>query len=178
MAKKVLVVSTSPRKGGNSDLLADAFVKGAQSAGNSAEKVSLIGAKLEFCRGCLACQHTGKCVIHDDASRIMEKIAGADVVAFATPVYFYEMCGQMKTLLDRSNPIFGSDYKFRDVYLLASSADADSSAMDGAVSGLNSWIACFDKSSLKGVVRGTGATAAGEISKKFIDEAFSLGKKA
>ncbi len=176
MRKKVVVISTSPRAGGNSELLADAFLSGARAAGNDAEKISLKGKHLEFCRGCLACQRTGKCVISDDAAMIISKIASCDVVAFATPIYFYEMSGQMKTLIDRTNPIFGSDYKFRDVYLLATSADGDESAMDGAVSGLNGWIACFDKSSLKGVVRGTGATDAGEISKKHIEEAFEMGK--
>lgn len=60
----------------------------------------------------------------------------AEVIVFATPIYFYEMCGQMKTLLDRTNPLFPSDYAFRDIYLLASAADGAESAMDGAVKGL------------------------------------------
>lgn len=78
----------------------------------------------------------------------------AEVIAFATPIYFYEMCGQMKTLLDRSNPLFPSDYAFRDIYLLATAADSAESSMDGAVKGLEGWIACFEKAALRGVVRG------------------------
>jgi multimeric flavodoxin WrbA len=95
MSKKVLIISTSPRKGSNSDALADEFAKGAMDAGNEVEKVSLIGKDIQFCRGCLACQKTKRCVIHDDADTIVqEKMLLADVLVFATPIYYYEMSGQ------------------------------------------------------------------------------------
>ena len=99
MNKKVLVISTTLRKGGNSDILSDSFIKGAQEAENIVEKISLIGKKIEFCRGCLSCQETEKCIIKDDANEIIEKIKNSDVIVFSTPIYFYEMAGQMKTLL-------------------------------------------------------------------------------
>ncbi len=67
MNKKVLIISTSPRKNGNSEMLADAFLNGAKDAGNSVEKISLYDKTIGFCKGCLACQKTGRCVIHDDA---------------------------------------------------------------------------------------------------------------
>ena len=73
------------------------------------------------------------------------------------------MCGQMKTMLDRTNPLFPADYAFRDVYLLASAADTDESAMDGAIKGLQGWIACFEKATLKGVIRGVGAEGVGAV---------------
>ena len=101
MAKHVLVISTSLRPGSNSEALADAFLAGAQAAGNTVEKVTLRGKTIAFCRGCLACQSAGRCVIPDDAIEIAEKMRMADVIAFATPIYYYEMSGQMKTLLDR-----------------------------------------------------------------------------
>ena len=69
-------------------------------------------------------------------------------------------------LLDRMNPLFPSDYAFRDVYLIATAAEDDKSAMDGAVNGLNGWIACFERANLKEVICGTGVTDAGEISSK------------
>ena len=156
MTKNVLIISTSLRKGGNSDTLADNFAKGAAEKGHHVEKISLLHKQIAFCRGCLSCQKTEKCVIKDDANEIVEKMKNADVLVFATPVYYYEMSGQMKTLLDRANPLFPSDYKFRDIYLLASSAEDDKSAMDGAINGLGGWIACFPKTSLKGVVYGIG----------------------
>ena len=158
MAKKVLVISTTLRKSGNSERLAEAFAEGARKAGNDVEFVSLRGKTINFCVGCLACQKTEKCVIADDSREIVAKMKTSDVLAFATPVYYYEMSGQMKTLLDRANPLFPSDYKFRDIYLLAAAAEDDEEAVDGAVNGLGGWIACFEKCSLKGVVRGVGAT--------------------
>lgn len=105
MSKQVLIISTSLRKNSNSEALADAFAKGAQSAGNHVEQVTLRDKALAFCKGCLACQTTGNCVIKDDAVSITEKMCSADVIVFATPIYYYEMSGQMKTLLDRANPL-------------------------------------------------------------------------
>ena len=163
MSKRVLILSTSPRKNGNSEALADAFRSGAEEAGHEVEKICLHGKRIQFCRGCLACQKTKQCVIDDDMGPVLEKLARADAVVFATPIYFYEMCGQMKTLLDRTNPLFPADYAFRDVYLLATAADGDEAAMDGAVKGLEGWIACFDKARLAGVVRGAGADGIGAI---------------
>ncbi len=177
MSKKVLIISTSPRKGGNSEALAKEFAKGVQEAGHSAEIVSLHDKTIGFCKGCLACQKTMRCVIHDDADVIAQKMLTAEVIAFATPIYFYEMSGQMKTMLDRSNPLFPSDYAFRDIYLLATAADGEESAMDGAIKGLQGWIDCFGKTSLKGVVRGISVTDVGDIEgKSALREAYELGK--
>ena len=111
MSKNVLILSTSPRKGGNSDLLADAFAAGAREAGHEVEKVCLYDKDIAFCRGCLACQKTQRCVIRDDADAIAQKMLTADVLVFATPIYFYEMCGQMKTMLDRTNPLFPAELR-------------------------------------------------------------------
>ena len=105
MSKHVLIISTSPRKGGNSDVLADEFARGAQEAGNHVEKVALYDQTVGFCKGCLACQSTGHCVIHDDANAIVEKMLTADVIVFATPIYYYEMCGQMKTMLSSGEAV-------------------------------------------------------------------------
>lgn len=161
--KTVLIISTSPRKGGNSEILADEFAAGAREAGHDVEKVCLYDKTINFCKGCLVCQKTQRCVIHDDADAIARKMKDADVLVFATPIYYYEMCGQMKTMLDRANPLFPAEYAFRDIYLLASAAENEESAVDGAVNGLKGWIACFEKARLKGVVRGVGATNPGDI---------------
>ena len=123
MSKNVLVISTSLRSQSNSEALADSFLAGARSAGNHVEKVTLKGKTLGFCNGCLTCQKTQKCVIQDDAAIIIEKMCGADVIVFATPIYYYEMSGQMKTLLDRANPLFSSDYSFREIYMLTAAAE-------------------------------------------------------
>lgn len=157
MSKRILVLSTSPRIGGNSETLADVFIKGAEEAGHETKKICVYDKKIEFCKGCLGCQTTGKCILRDDAERIIAQMKAMDVLVFATPIYFYEMSGQMKTLLDRTNPLFPAEYEFRDIYLLATSADEEESSMEAAVKGLEGWISCFEKSRLAGVVRGTGA---------------------
>ena len=163
MSKKVLIISTSPRRGGNSDVLAEQFAQGAREAGHEVEKICLYDKTIGFCRGCLACQETHRCLIRDDADAIVQKMLLADVIAFATPIYYYEMCGQMKTMLDRANPLYSAHSAFRDVYLLAAAADAEESAVEGAVRGLEGWISCFEKARLAGVVFGGGAGAVGAI---------------
>ena len=176
MSKKILVISTSPRKGGNSDLLANEFVRGAQDAGNSVEKISLYDKTIGFCRGCLTCQKTLRCIIHDDADAIAQNMMAADVIAFATPIYYYGMCGQMKTMLDRSNPLYSSNYQFRDIYLLAAAAEEDKSTADGAINGLQGWITCFEKARLAGTVFGGGVTAVGEIKRHpALKKAYEMG---
>jgi multimeric flavodoxin WrbA len=177
MSKNVLIISTSPRKNGNSETLADAFAKGAADAGNTVEKVSLYDKTISFCKGCLVCQKTGRCVIRDDADTVAQKMLTADVLVFATPIYYYEMCGQMKTMLDRANPLYSLDYAFRDVYLLASAAEDEESTVDGAVHGLQGWIACFPKSRLAGTVFGGGVDAVGAIKgHPAVEKAYEMGK--
>ncbi|MCI8284051.1 MAG: flavodoxin family protein [Firmicutes bacterium] len=163
MAKRVLVISTSLRSGSNSEILADSFINGAVSSGSDVEKISLKDKRIAFCRGCLACQKTQKCVIDDDAVKIAEKMKSADVIVFATPIYYYEMSGQMKTLLDRANSLYPSDYAFRDIYLLSVAAEDEEGVDEGAVHGLNGWIECYEKCSLAGTVFAGGVNSAGDI---------------
>ncbi|OUQ82338.1 flavodoxin family protein [Flavonifractor sp. An100] len=177
MSKKVLVISTSPRKGGNSDALADQFIRGAQEAGNQVEKVSLYEKTIGFCRGCLTCQSTQHCVIQDDANTIVQTMLSADVIVWATPIYYYGMCGQMKTMLDRSNPLFSADYQFRDIYLLAAAAENEKHTVQGAVTGLQGWIDCFERARLAGTVFAGGVTSVGEIQgHSALTQAYQMGK--
>ena len=173
--KKILILSATLRKDGNSEQLAQAFAQGAREAGNQVQVLSLRDKQIAFCRGCFACAQTGQCVIRDDAVEIVQKMHDADVLVFATPVYYYEMSGQMKTLLDRANPLYSADYAFRDIYLLTASAESEDSASDGLVHGLEGWIACFEKARLAGVVRGGGANAPGEIAAEKLAEAYAMG---
>lgn len=179
MAENVLILSTSPRKKGNSAALAEAFAEGARKAGNRAEVVSLCGMKLEFCRGCLACQKTGRCIIDDDVQSLLPKIHDADVLVFATPIYYYEMSGQMKTLIDRINPLFDSDYRFTDVYFLSAAAE-DAEGVDArAIEGLGGFIDCFERAHFAGSVFAGGVTAPGEIAgHPALATAREMGRKA
>ena len=83
--KNILIISASPRKGGNSDLLCDQFAKGATEAGHKVEKVRLAERKVGYCLGCYACQKLHKCVQKDDANELVEKMLSADVIVLATP---------------------------------------------------------------------------------------------
>ena len=159
---KVLVITTSLRAKSNSDLLAACVIDGAKEAGHTVEQISLKGKKLNFCIGCLACQKTQKCVLQDDAIAIAEKVKDAETLVFITPIYYYEMSGQMKTLLDRLNPLYSTDYKFRKVYMLSVAAEDEAFVPEKAVSGLQGWVDCFEKAELSGSLFCGGITDAGE----------------
>ncbi len=179
MSKNILVISASLRNGSNSDMLADEFMRGALKSGNKAEKITLRCKSINFCKGCLACQKTGKCVINDDMAEILPKMQQADVICFASPMYFYDMCGQLKTFLDRTNPLFPAEYNFTDIYFLLTAADTEQSASEGPLKGLQGWIDCFENAGLKGVVCGLGAEKPGDVkSMPAMNEAFMLGKQA
>lgn len=178
MNKQILVISTSPRKGSNSDMLAEELIRGAREAGNDVEKVTLYDKTIGFCKGCLTCQSTQRCVIHDDADTIAQKMLNADVLVFATPIYYYGMSGQMKTMLDRANPLYSTDYRFRDIYLLTAAAEEDEHTPDGAVTGLQGWIDCFEKARLAGTVFAGGVTSVGEIQgHPALKQAYEMGKQ-
>ena len=175
--KKVIVISTSLRTGSNSDMLADKFAEGATAAGNDVEKITLCGKDIRFCKGCLACQKLGKCVIDDDVNGIMQKVLNADVVCWATPIYYYEMSGQMKTLIDRMNSMYPLDYKFRDIYMLSTAAEDDPEVPKRAEAGLTGWIDCYPKSRLVGTIFCGGVDAPRTIKgNDKLQEAFDLGK--
>ena len=175
--KKVIVISTSLRVGSNSDMLADKFIEGAVAAGNDVEKISLVGKDIKFCKGCLACQKLGRCVIDDDVNDIMQKVLNGDVICWATPIYYYEMSGQMKTLIDRMNAMYPLDYKFRDVYLLTTAADDEPDVPTRAEAGLMGWIDCYPESRLAGTLFCGGVDAPRTIKgNKRLQDAFELGK--
>lgn len=177
MAKNVLVISSTLRKNGNSELLAKEFLKGAQDAGNNVEFITLQNKDIKFCKGCIACQKLGSCVIKDDTIEITEKMKNADVIAFASPIYYYEMSGQLKTMLDRANALFSADYKFRDIYFLSSAADSDPHSADIAIQGIKGWIACFAKVQFKGAVLAAGAEAPGDVvNNPAMKQAYEMGQ--
>lgn len=176
---KILVISTSLRPGSNSEALADEFMRGAQEAGNEVETITLVGKKIAFCRGCLACGKLGHCAIDDDAIQIAVKMHDADSICFATPIYYFEMSGQMKTLLDRCNSLYSSDYHFRDIYLLAAAAEEGASVPERAISGLGGWIACYENARLAETVFAGGVNAAGDIAgHTSLKKAYDLGRQA
>ncbi len=178
MSKKVLIISTSLRGGSNSDILAKECERGAADAGLDVEYISLKGKKIDYCIGCLSCQERGACVLKDDVPEIMEKVKGAEAIVFATPIYYYEMCGQMKTLLDRLNPLYSSDYRFRNIYMIATAAEAEDYTFEKAYNGLLGWVDCFEKAELSGLVAGGGINEPNEAKKhdEVMRQTYELGR--
>lgn len=178
MLKNVLILSTSLRKNSNSEAVASAFAKGARDAGHRVQEISLRGKNIGFCKGCLACQKTESCVIQDDAVEIAQQMQDADVLVFATPIYYYEMSGQMKTLLDRVNSLYGSDYRFKEIYFLSTAAEDEKGVDSWAIGGLEGWIACFERARLAGSVFAGGVNEAGEIEgHQALRDAYRMGSK-
>ena len=143
MAKKVLIISSSPRKGGNSDLLCDEFMKGAIEAGNEVEKIFLKDKTVHPCTGCSVCSMYGKpCPQKDDAAEIVEKMIAADVIVMATPVYFYTMCGQMKIMIDRCCARY-TEITNKDFYFIIAAAENDKAMMERTIDGFRGFLADF-----------------------------------
>ena len=178
MSKKVLIISSSLRKNANSEQLAVSFADGAKTVGHEVEIISLRDKEIKFCIGCFACQKTQRCFMHDDADVIREKMLHADVLVFATPIYYYEMSGALKTMLDRANPLYPSDYQFREVYALATAAENEDYVPKKAFSGIEGWADCFEKAKLVGTLFCGGVTNIGEIKDNpKLREAYEMGKK-
>ena len=176
--KRVIVISTSLRRGSNSDMLAERFAAGAKDAGHEVEKLTLVGKDIQFCRGCMACQKLGRCVIQDDVNAIMARVLESDVVVWATPIYYYEMSGQMKTLIDRMNAMYEQDYRFRYVYLLTTAAEDETETPKRAEAGLTGWTDCYPKCRLAGTLFCGGVNDAREIEgNPKLDEAYAMGQR-
>ncbi len=177
MNKKVLVLSASPRKGGNSDILCDEFIRGSKEAGNIAEKIFLRDEKINYCTGCGVCNTTHKCVLKDDMKGILDKMVDADVIVMATPVYFYTMDAQMKTLIDRTVPRY-QEIADKDFYFIITAADPDEAMMQRTIEGFRGFTEdCLPNAHENGIVYGTGAWSIGEIkSRPAMKQAYEMGK--
>ncbi len=174
--KKVLIIAGSPRKGGNSDLLAAQFAKGASDAGHEVETVYLRDMKLNYCAGCLSCLKSGKCFQKDGANDLLPKMLAADVVCFACPVYYYSVSGQMKVFLDRMNPLYGK-MRNKDFYYMVTAADDSRAQLDRAIDALEGFADCFDDIRRCGRIYGGGAAEKGTIrSLPAFQEAYDMGK--
>lgn len=156
MGKNVLVISASPRKGGNSDTLCDEFVRGAEEAGHKAEKVFLCDRKIHYCTGCGACQSSHECILKDDMADVLDRMVRADVIVMATPVYFYTMNAQMKTLIDRTVPRY-AEISNKDFYFIATAADTDRKMLERTIEGFRAFTDdCLTDPHEKGVIFAAG----------------------
>lgn len=175
--KKVLVLSASPRRGGNSDTLCDQFTRGAKESGHHVEKIFLRDKKINYCLACDGCKRNGgHCVQKDDMAEVLDKMMAADVIVMATPVYFYSMDAQMKTLIDRTVSKYGV-MSNKEMYFIVTAADPDKGSMETTIDGFRGFTSCYDGMEEKGIIYGTGAWKKGDIKgSKAMEEAYDMGK--
>lgn len=174
--KKILVLSASPRKQGNSDRLSDSFITGAKEVGHFVEKIYVCDQNIKYCTGCGVCQTTHACVQKDDMAPILQKMVDADCIVFATPVYFYNMNAQLKTLLDRTTPQY-LDIRKKDFYILMSAAEDDIMMMKHVVDSFQAYFDCLEDATLKGVIYGLKVYEVNDIvGNVALEEAYALGK--
>ena len=177
MAKKVLILSSSPRRGGNSDTLCDEFMRGAAVGGNEVEKIFLRDKTIHPCLGCSVCSRDGKpCPQKDDAAEVIGKMLRADVIVMATPVYFYAMSAQMKTLIDRCCGPY-TEMKGKEFYFIATAAEDNPTIMERIVTNFMGFLDCLENPVVKGTVFCGGVWHAGEIEgNPALQEAYDMGR--
>lgn len=177
MSKKVVVLSASPRKGGNSDTLCDQFMLGAEEAGHEIEKIFLRDKEINYCIACDTCKRNGNiCDQDDDMAEILNKMITSDVIVMATPVYFYTMDAQMKTLIDRTYSRY-MEIRNKDFYFIVTAAVTRKQALERTIEGFRGFTSVLSGSKEKGIVYGTGAWNIGDIkSSSAMKEAYEMGK--
>lgn len=177
MSKKVLILSSSPRKGGNSDTLCDEFMRGALETGHEVEKIFLRDRTIDYCMGCGICNTTHKCVQEDDMADILDKMVNTDVIVMATPVYFYTMDAQMKTLIDRTVPRY-TEISNKEFYYIITAADTEITNMEKTIESFRGFtLDCLENAIEKGTIYGIGAWKKGDIlNSETMQQAYQMGK--
>ena len=177
MSKKVLILSGSPRKGGNSDLLCDEFLRGAQEAGHEVEKIRVAEKKVAPCSACYYCSnHNGACVHKDDMADILQKMIDADVLVLASPVYFYSIDAQLKAVIDRTVARW-LEVKNKEFYYIATMADEPKRSADTTIACFRGYADCVEGAVEKGVLIGSGVYEAGKVrNTPFMAQAYEMGK--
>lgn len=173
--KNVLILSGSPRMGGNSDILCDEFLRGATEAGHRVEKIRVAEKQVAGCRACDGCKDSGICVIKDDMADILPKIIDADVLVLATPVYFYSVSAQLKAVIDRTFARW-EDVRDKELYYIMTAADDDKTATDSALASLRGYGRCVVGAKEMGIIHGIGLYQKGEVKDTaYMQEAYEMG---
>lgn len=177
MAKKVLILSGSPRKGGNSELLCDEFMRGAAKTGNEVEKIRVAAKKVAPCSGCYYCtKNNGKCVHKDDMAEILQKMIDADVLVLASPVYFYSINAQLKAVIDRTVARW-LEVKNKEFYYIATMADESVSSADTTIACFRGYADCVEGAVEKGIIIGNGVYESGKIKDTAaMNKAYEMGR--
>ena len=178
MNKKVLILSGSPRKNGNSDILCNEFARGAMEAGHDVEKIRVAEKKISYCRACCACRGTGVCAIKDDMAEVLQKMIDCDVMVLASPVYFYSIDAQLKAVIDRSVARW-TEVKNKEFYYIVTAADEELSSADTTLACFRGYADCVEAAKEMGVIYGMGTYEKGEVKgKSAMTEAYEMGRNS
>lgn len=174
--KKVLILSGSPRKGGNSDTLCDRFMQGALDAGHQVEKIFVSGKNISPCRACYYCRsHQGVCSIQDDMAEVLQKMIDADVLVLSSPVYFYSVSAQLKAVIDRTVARW-LEVHDKQFYYIMTAAEDSADVMDATLGCLRGYADCVQGAREMGVIYGKGVYERGEIlDKPQMQQAYDMG---
>ena len=167
-SKKVLILSGSPRKGGNSDILCDEFLRGAQEAGNEVEKIRVTEKKVAPCSACYYCRdHGGECVRRDDMADILQKMS---------PVYFYSINAQLKAVIDRTVARW-LEVKDKEFYYIVTMADEAKTSADTTIACFRGYADCVEGAVEKGIIIGSGVYEPGNVKNTpAMERAYQMGK--
>lgn len=173
---KVLVLKGSPHINGTSNTLVNEFIKGAKEKGHNVEIVDVVHSSLHPCLGCDYCGMNGKCVQKDDGNQILEKILESDCLVFVTPIYYFGMSAQLKTLVDRfyARNMAITQKHLKVIYFAAAWNDDETvmKALDAHLDILTSYLEMEEV----GRVLAKGAGYPSAIKQVYLKEAYELGK--
>lgn len=176
--KNVLIISSSPRKKGNSQILCEQFKKGAEAKGHRVNIVRLMEKNIGFCRACDYCMKTGGiCILKDDMDEILKLFQKADVLVLATPVYFYGISAQMKTFIDRMYPIWQHLGRKEVYYIVSAGLGLD--IVEKSLGDLDGFVEHLEEYKIAGRIYATNVMEAGlvknqSVFKKAYDMGYSI----
>ena len=173
----MLIISGSPRKGGNTDLLCDAFARGAEEVGGRVEKIFLADYRIDYFSEADE-QRVGNRAneAEDDVPMLVDKMVQADVIVLASPVYYMNITGQLKTFIDRT---FGRyrEMKDKEFFYLTACTDPEESTADWAINGFRGFVMCLPNPTERGMVKAIGMGRKGAVKgSQYEVEAYNLGR--
>ena len=173
---KILVITGSPRKNGNSNTLADNFIKGAQEAGHNVVRFDSAFKDVHPCVACNKCGMNGQCVFKDDFEFVKANIVDADAVVFATPMYYFGISAQIKAVIDRFYAINGQIHVPKKAVLLMTYADTSAKEAQPIINHYEALLNYLGWSDA-GKVIASGVWTAGDVNNtQYPKQAYELGK--
>lgn len=176
MAKRITVLTGSPLPHGNTDRLANAFIEGAERAGNKVIKIPAAQKQVKPCTACKYCvKHPGQCSQKDDMAEILEALYQSDIIVFSTPVYFFGLTAQIKTVIDRLYPALTKPLPIKESIFMSVMGDTNMETMAPSVLNFKE-IAAYLRWDIRSILTAGGINDPGEIEgNEILEKAEDLG---